>query len=406
MFGFHSRVSARSGISFFVFAASVAALLTLPRIVTAQESEPTQDPLAGSEVFESKGCVNCHAVNGIGGQSGPDLSAIPRRRSFYELAANIWNHLPFMTGGMEAAGMPHPEMNAREAADLIGFLFTLEYFDAPGDVGVGKALFSEKKCHVCHRIGDYGGEGGPELDHLGQYVSPILVAASMWNHAPRMSEAMELKGVERPTFNSQEILDLIAYLESASAAPLEGPLYVLPGRAESGRIVFVEKGCNVCHAVQGVGGRVGPDLAGQGRQWGLTEFAAAMWNKAPAMEEAARQVQVHVHPVGAVEMADLVAYLYSVKYFAELGDAERGQETLRDRGCLGCHSLSGSGGISASDFADAGGFESPAAVIATLWNHSLVMEGAPDLQEGKLPTLTEEQLADVTAFLQELQANR
>jgi cytochrome c2 len=393
----------RRFISSFVVTASAVALLTLPSRLVAQETEPTQDPLAGSEVFESKGCVNCHAVNGIGGVSGPDLAAIPRRRSFYELAANIWNHLPIMTEGMQTVGMSHPEMNAREAADLIGFLFTLDYFDVPGDVGVGKTLFSEKRCHVCHRIGDYGGEGGPELDHLGRYASPILVAASMWNHTVRMSEAMELRGVNRPSFDSREILDLIAYLESATAAPLEGPLYVLPGRAESGRVVFVEKRCNECHAVQGVGGRVGPDLAGQGRQWGLTEFAAAMWNKAPAMEEAARRVQVHVHPVGAVEMADLVAYLYSVKYFAEPGDAERGAETLRDRGCLGCHSLRGVGGISASDFAQAGGIDSPAAVFATLWNHSLFMGGAPDLQEGQLPTLSEEQLADITVFLQELQ---
>ena len=105
-------------------------------------------------------------------------------------------------------------------------------------------------------------------------------------------------------------------------------------------------------------------------------------------------------------MADLVAYLYSVKYFAELGDPERGAQELRDEGCLACHSLNGAGGMSASDFTGVSGVESPAAVIATLWNHSLVMSGAPDLQEGQLPKLSEQQLADIAAFLQDLQANR
>jgi cytochrome c2 len=361
-----------------------------------------QDPLAGSDVFESKGCIRCHAINGIGGTVAPDLGQISRRRSFYELAATTWNHLPLMGEGMQAMGIEYPGMDAREAGDLIGFLFTLDYFDAPGDVTAGKALYTEKKCAVCHRIGDYGGDAGPELDYLGQYGSPILVAASMWNHGSRMSEAMELRGVDRPDFQGTEILDLIAYLESVSTVPIEGPLYVLPGRAESGRVVFVEKRCNECHSVQGVGGHIGPDLAEQGRQWGLTEFAAAMWNKQPEMMEAARKKGMRLPQVGAVEMADLVAYLYSVEYFDEPGDAERGEQALLDEGCLGCHSLRGAGGISATDLATVSGVESPAAVIAMLWNHSLVMGGAPDLQEGTWPMLSAAEMADITAFLQEL----
>jgi cytochrome c2 len=310
-----------------------------------------------------------------------------------------------MAEGMRGQGMEYPGLDAEEAADLIGFLFTLDYFDAPGDVTAGKKLYTEKKCFVCHRIGDYGGDAGPELDHLGRYGSPILVAASMWNHSAMMSQAMDLSGVERPTFEDAQILDLIAYLESASATPIEGQLYVLPGRAQSGRVVFAEKRCDECHSVQGVGGHVGPDLASQGRQWGLTEFAAAMWNKRPQMQDAARQKGISLPQVGAVEMADLVAYLYSVEYFAEPGDAERGGQTLRDKGCLGCHSLQGTGGISATDFAGLTGLESSAAAIAMLWNHAMVMDSAPDLQETSWPQLSAEDMADIVAFLQELQAD-
>ncbi len=402
-----SRILVSTRRELIGFSAGVGVLVlanTSPAL--AQVTEPMQDPLAGSDVFESKGCVECHAVNGIGGTSASDLGQISRRRSFYELAATTWNHLPIMGERMRERGLQYPEMDASEAGDLIGFLFTLDYFDLPGDVEAGKVLYTEKKCAVCHRIGDYGGDAGPELDHLSQYASPILVAASMWNHSARMSEAMELRRVERPNFEGTQILDLIAYLESVSAMPLEGPLYVLPGRAEAGRVIFVEKRCNECHSVQGVGGHIGPDLAEQGRLWGLTEFAAAMWNKRPEMMDAARRKQMQLPQVGAVEMADLVAYLYSVEYFDQPGDPERGQEALRDRGCLGCHSLQGTGGISATDLAQVSGVESPAAVIAVLWNHSLVMEGAPDLQETAWPTLTAEEMADITAFLQEVLESR
>ena len=50
---------------------------------------PTKDPLAGSRVFGDKGCVKCHAINGVGGTSGPDLARIQRPRTFYDLAATI-----------------------------------------------------------------------------------------------------------------------------------------------------------------------------------------------------------------------------------------------------------------------------------------------------------------------------
>src|SRR5262245_4661768 len=66
----------------------------------AQPSAPPQDPLAGSRVFGARGCVKCHAVNGIGGRIGPDLGRVARARSFYDLATAMWNHLPRMADRM------------------------------------------------------------------------------------------------------------------------------------------------------------------------------------------------------------------------------------------------------------------------------------------------------------------
>ena len=376
-------------------------LLLTPGAGSAQEAlEPAQDPLAGSEVFAAKGCVECHAVNGLGGAVGPDLGRIARRRSFYELAATLWNHIPLMGEGMEEHGVEHREMDAHEAADLIGFLFTLNYFDAPGDVRRGKQLFTEKKCLVCHRVGRYGGEVGTNLDFVGRYGSPILVAASMWNHGAVMSDSMEAKGVKRPGFEAAELVDLIAYLESAAPEAVEGRVYVLPGRAGAGRVVFVEKGCYQCHSVQSVGGQTGPDLAAAGRQWGLTEFAAAMWNKAPAMLAQLKGSDRPVPSLGAVEMADLVAYLYAIGYFAELGDAELGEQRLRDSGCLGCHSIGGYGATTARDFDYVREMESPAEVSAALWNHALLVEAGTEVIQGPWPRLGAEELADIMAYLQ------
>ena len=51
-------------------------LLLQPGLAVAQALfTPTQEPLAGSRVFGTKGCVKCHAINSAGGKVGPELFA-------------------------------------------------------------------------------------------------------------------------------------------------------------------------------------------------------------------------------------------------------------------------------------------------------------------------------------------
>ena len=363
---------------------------------------PTQDPLAGSRVFGTKGCAKCHPVNGVGGKIGPDLGRLPRARSFYDLAAAMWNHLPGMAERMREFGIARPRLDPQETADLIAFLYTLNYFDPPGKVQAGRQLFTEKKCIACHQVGGVGGVVGPNLDFLKQFGSPILIAAELWNHGPAMAEAMRARGIERPTFKDSELRDLIAYLKSASPARTEEPLYVLPGRANQGRRLFVEKRCIQCHSVRGQGGREGPDLAERQLQRSLTQFAAAMWNKAPAMMEAMKARGIAIPQLRADEMADLVAYLYAVQYFGEPGDPKKGRQLVADKGCLGCHAVDGAGGKAASDLARVKGLDSPATAISAMWNHSLIAER----RKGAWPQFTPEEMAHLVAWLQLLERTR
>ena len=364
-----------------------------------------QDPVAGSRVFDAKGCVKCHAVNGVGGKVGPDLARISRPRSFFDLATAMWNHLPRMAERMKQLGIDRPKLDDKETRDLVAFLYSLNYFDPPGNRANGRKLFTEKKCVVCHQAGGAGGTVGPPLDSLKQFTSPIFVAAALWNHGPQMAEKMKEKGVERPTFTGAELRDLIAFLAPATGGPPEGPVYALPGRVEAGRMLFSEKHCVECHAVGGAGGRVGPDLVELGVRRSPVEFAAAIWNKAPAMMVAMQQRGITVPQLRPEEMADLVAYLYSVRYFAS-GSISNGWKVMADKGCLVCHSVFGERGKSAGDLTKIRGLESPSAVLAALWNHTLVTAPAPGGKRAGWPVFKPQEMADLVALLQSLERER
>src|SRR4029453_3187532 len=158
----------------------LAWLLLLASSALAQPLfSPAQGPLAGARVFDAKGCIKCHAIGGTGGKVGPDLARTPRPRTFYDLAAALWNHAPTMAARMRGLGIVRPHLDPADAGDLAGYLFTLSYFDRRADVPPGRRLFPEKGCAPCHRLGGAGGTVGPALDGLIPVASPISVAAAM-----------------------------------------------------------------------------------------------------------------------------------------------------------------------------------------------------------------------------------
>jgi mono/diheme cytochrome c family protein len=361
---------------------------------------PTQDPLAGARIFSDKGCSRCHAIFGVGGTLGPDLARIPRSRSFYDLAAAMWNHLPKMTEQMRKVGIARPHLSPSETGDLIAFLYTANYFSQAADPKAGRQVFIQKQCIACHQVGGTGGVLGPSLDSLGQYSSPIFFAAAMWNHGPSMAEAMRAQGIARPSFSEAEFRNLLAFIQSASPASGKEPLYILPGRPAQGQKLFVQKSCIECHTVKGRGGQAGGELAQRANRLSMVQFALNMWNKAPAMIKEMNRRKIALPQLEAAEMADIIAYLYSVQYFAKPGDARRGQELLASKGCLSCHSVAGKGGKVGPDFERIKELDQPVTVVAAMWNHASGMAEKMGEKSIAWPLLTEQEMGDLVAYLQ------
>ncbi len=381
---------------------SLSLVLTLgPLSGRAQDlTTPTQNATAGAAVFGIKGCVKCHAVSGLGESLGPDLRLAARARTFQDLSATLWNHFPQMVERMDELGIERPGLNPREAGDLVAYLYTLDYFGLPGDAENGRDIFSEKKCVMCHQVGGIGGVVGPDLDYIGGRGVPIEMATAMWNHGPAMSEAARARGIDRPSFTGAELNDLVAYFESASSATPDEDVHVLPGRAGEGKRVLTEKGCLNCHGVAGAGGRLAPDLADRERSGSLTDFVAAMWNKAPAMLAAIEKRGGYFPELRPEEVADLVGYLYSVRYFSGSGSPGEGQTLIRQKGCTGCHSFEGRGGDAAPDLSEATGLALPASVMAALWNHAVVALPTPEQPAAAWPSFTGTEMTDLMSYFQ------
>jgi mono/diheme cytochrome c family protein len=396
--GKRSGVSATVGLLVF-FSAMVGAVWAQQ---PTQPFAPEWGTLAGFDVFAQKGCGKCHALRGFGGGIGPDLGRIETGKSFFELGAAMWNHLPRMGERMREARIERPTFTARELSELTAFLFTAQYYDELGDPKVGEKLYAEKGCVRCHEVGGAGGSVGPRLDPLKRANSPVLVAAAMWNHGPQMAEAMKAQGIPRPAFAGREMVDLVAYIVVAAKDAGGDTAQVIPGTPTRGEKLFSEKRCVVCHAVGGKGGKVGPDLGRRGHHVSLTRFVALMWNHGPAMWARMKERGIDVPKLTGQEMADVLAYLYTSHYFDQAASASRGQRLLSNRGCLACHSVRGRGGKVAADFAASKVVGSPASIVAGMWNHSAFMEAQAQKQGVAWPTLSGQELADVSAYLNSL----
>jgi mono/diheme cytochrome c family protein len=213
---------------------------------------------------------------------------------------------------------------------------------------------------------------------------------------------MRVRGIARPIFKPGELRDLMAYV-GVGAATSNDPLYAVPGDSEQGRRLFAEKHCAECH---GSGGRgaMGPDLIAHPLLASTLDLATAMWNKAPGMTAAMKSRGIALVHLERGEMADILAYLYAIRYVGPARDPRRGVLVAADKGCLGCHALGGERGKSASDLTRSRHVDSPGSILGALWNHAFI--GTASGRPPQWAPMTGEQLADLMAYLQSLRGSR
>lgn len=85
---------------------------------------PIMSSSRGMDLFVDKGCVACHAVNGVGGHDAASLDAhdMAEFMNPFDLAAKMWAMAPYMIEAQEEAFGDQILFTGDELADIIAFL--------------------------------------------------------------------------------------------------------------------------------------------------------------------------------------------------------------------------------------------------------------------------------------------
>jgi cytochrome c551/c552 len=261
------------------------------------------DAASGREVFQSKGCVRCHAVHGEGAGNAPDLAAANDLIGPMEWTQALWNHTSNMGQSMEREGGPWPKFQGHEMRDLYAFV-RQDGSSAPaafGDPERGWQTFQQKSCAGCHSIrNSYPLEGPsfvPERELPGTFME---LGGAMVSHSPLMEKAMARQGITHPKLSAQEMTDIFAFLYSLR--------YVEPtGSPHVGASVFQWRGCSRCHGGNAEGTVRAPAL--HGRTYNSISLAVALWRHGQQMHAETRQLGLGWPTLAEDDVGDLLAFL-------------------------------------------------------------------------------------------------
>lgn len=109
---------------------SAGAVVAPTSAAMADEQPPTRllmpimSPERGRQLFIDKGCITCHAINGIGGQDASSLDADDMEpfMGIYDLVARMWSMAPVMIPAQEDELGEQIQLTGDELADLVAFL--------------------------------------------------------------------------------------------------------------------------------------------------------------------------------------------------------------------------------------------------------------------------------------------
>lgn len=348
-----------------------------PKAAIAAGAEAV-NPQEGASVYGEAFCASCHAVQNaaglmVGGDVGPELTRIGSKVKPEWLAQWVRNPKLYFP----QTAMSHYRFTEKQAGLLTGFLEAKTDSDflakanldsaTQAQIVNGKALVNEFGCAACHAINriQRPDNFAPELTTVGS--KPLSKIAFVGTVPHTLPEYLAAKVREPRVFGSKlkmpqynftpaqvdaVVTALLAQTERAQSLPATLRVQRRPesnyhpaGRA--GRLMEVMQ-CFSCHAINGRGGTMAPDLTWEGsavqRQW-LVNFMKNPNTLRPALIR--RMPKFNVTDAEAETLADYITTVYQTPAFDSdsldassftAGDRERGRQLFYSKyACQSCH---------------------------------------------------------------------
>lgn len=390
---------------------AVAATIVCCALTTAHDGRAQTtdffpgDPVAGRRIFVERDCAQCHSIWGNGGTLGPDFAAVGAGRSLQQLAGLFWNHTPRMIDTVRDRGFEWPQFTEEELTDIISYIYYVKLFDEVGDPDLGERWFREKRCAACHSVGGQGGRRGQPLDEYARFIAPISLAQGMWNHGPAMQAMQAATGVSMPTFLGRELADIQAYLRKASNMRDRKVVLLPPPDPNRGMQLFSSKGCTACHGQRGRGTSFGPDLRQATQRLRVSEIAGQLWNHSARMVSAMRRRGIPFPRFENTEMADVIAFLYYLRFYETGGDVRKGQQLYVEKGCTSCHTTDGTPSVG-PDLSRAESVLTPLGLATAMWDHAPAMYDLTQVQRVEWPIFEDDEMQDLAIYLHSLASAR
>jgi mono/diheme cytochrome c family protein len=359
------------------------------------------DPIAGRRLFIERRCVRCHAIWGNGGTLGPDFATVGAGRSLPQLAGMFWNHTPRMIQTVRERGFGWPTFTEEELADIISFIYYVKLFDEPGDPAFGERWFGEKGCIECHAVGGVGGRSAMALDHYARYIAPITLAQGLWNHGPAMQRQQSAQRGRALTFLGREIADIQAYIRAQSTTRDREVVLLQPPNPSTGRRLFAVKQCTQCHGASGGGSAYGPDLRAATERLRVSEIAGRLWNHQSIMATAMQARGIRFPEFRGSEMADVIAFLYYLRFNETDGNLRTGERLYAEKGCTACHGVGGQQSV-APDLSQSEAVLTALGLATAMWDHAPAMFDQIQVAATDWPRFEGDEMRDLAVYLRAL----
>jgi mono/diheme cytochrome c family protein len=429
-------------ISAFLIAQSTPTASTMSAVLVPHTSAPV-DATESATIYGASFCSPCHAVqnaagNLVGGDLGPELTRVGSKVNPNWLGRWLNDPRRYEPG----TRMPHYRFDQKQVALLASFLLAKKDDSFLADVHLppataetiahGKRLVTESGCAACHQINGVSPPQNfaPELTRVGsRALAQIVFAPGMKHNLPdyitgKIQNPRSFgPGLKMPKFSLSDdqitavTTALLAQTDRAAGLSLE--LLTAARRAtnyhpggDAGRLMEDLK-CLSCHAINGNGGDMAPDLTHEGssvqRAW-LEEFLKNPNTLRPALIR--RMPKFNLAPSEIKTISDYILNAYQAPgldsttldpHSLNSDAAGRGRQLFYSRyGCNSCHIV---------DYKTDKGYIGPALAsvgrrLTPAWTYRWLKDPNA-LRPGTLMpnfNMKDDEARDLTAFLMTLKA--